>query len=174
MMTLIIIVLAVLIGFYLYAKDRPDTFRLERSIVVGASPEKVFSLVNDFHSWAGWSPWEKLDPNMKRSYTGTPSGLGTKYAWEGKGQAGSGSMEITASVPSSSIAIDLNFLKPFKARNLTEFIFTPKDGGTEVLWAMSGSLNFMMKVMHIFMNMDKVVGKDFEQGLANLKQLAEQ
>ena len=111
---------------------------------------------------------------MKRTYTGTPSGVGTKYDWVGKGQVGSGSMEITASVPSSSIAIDLNFLKPFKAHNLTEFTFAQKDGGTEVLWAMSGSLDFMMKVMHIFMNMDKVVGKDFEQGLANLKQLAEQ
>ena len=173
MMTLIIIVLAVLIGFYLYAKDRPDTFRLERLIVIAASPEQVFPLVNDFHSWANWSPWEKLDPNMKRTYTGAQSGLGTKYEWEGKGQAGSGSMEITASVPSSSITIDLSFLKPFKAHNLTEFTFTPKDGGTEVLWAMSGSLDFMMKVMHIFMNMDKVVGKDFERGLANLKVLAE-
>lgn len=154
-------------------KDRPDTFRMERRIVIGASPEKIFLLVNDFHSWANWSPWEKLDPNMKRTYSGTPSGVGTKYEWVGKGQVGSGSMEITAATPPSSLAIDLNFLKPFKAHNLTEFTFIPATSGTEVAWVMSGSLNLMMKVFHIFMDMDKVVGKDFEQGLANLKQLSE-
>ncbi len=110
---------------------------------------------------------------MKRTYIGPQSGVGTKYEWEGKGQVGAGSMEITASAPSSSIAIDLSFLKPFKAHNLTEFTFVPTAGGTEVIWAMSVSLDLMMKVFHIFMDMDKVVGKDFERGLVNLKQLSE-
>ncbi len=173
MTTLIVIVLGAFIAFYLFIKDRPGTFRMERRILVSAPQDKIFPLVNDFHDWANWSPWEKLDPNMKRTYTGTTSGVGAKYEWEGKGQVGSGSMEITEAAAPSSVTIDLNFMKPFKAQNLTEFSFLSQEGGTEVVWAMSGSLNLMMKVAYLFMDMDKIVGGDFEKGLTNLKELAE-
>lgn len=173
MTTLSIIVLGAIIGLFLYAKGRPDTFRLERRIVVAAPAEKIFPLVNDFHSWVNWSPWEGLDPNMKRTYEGAQSGVGTKYAWVGEGKVGAGSMEITNSTPSSAILIKLDFEKPFEAHNITTFTFAPGEGGTEVVWSMEGHLNLMMKIMHIFMNMEKLVGGDFEKGLMSLRALAE-
>ena len=168
-----VILLILAIGLYFYIAGRPDTFRLERSILVNAPPEKIFSKVNDFHSWTDWSPWEKMDLNMKKTYSGKALGKGSTYAWEGSGKVGVGNMEITESVASSKIVLDLNFLRPFRAQNVTELTFTAKDGGTEVVWVMSGSLNFLMKTMHVFMNMDKAVGGDFERGLVNLKELAE-
>ena len=138
MTTLIVILLGLLIGFYLYAKERPDTFRLERSIIVNAPAEKIFPLINDFHSWVNWSPWEKLDPNMQRTYEGTPSGVGTKYGWTGKGQVGTGSMEITKTESPSSVTIKLDFMKPFEAHNTTVFTLVSKDAGTEVVLPLNG------------------------------------
>lgn len=152
---------------------RPATFRVERSTTVSAPADVPFGYVNDFHLWSEWSPWEKLDPNLKRTFSGAPSGAGAVYSWAGNSKAGEGRMAITESAPNQRIAIDLQFLKPFKARNLTEFMFKPSADGVGVTWAMSGENTFVTKAFSLFMSMDKMVGKDFEQGLANLKTVAE-
>jgi uncharacterized protein YndB with AHSA1/START domain len=168
-----LIVLAAIAALLIYAATRPDTFRLERSTMIEAPPEKVFALVDNFHDWAKWSPWENLDPALKRTYGGPDAGRGTRYAWEGNNKVGSGGMEITESVPSAKIVVKLDFLKPFEAHNTAEFTFTPKDNGTAVTWAMYGPCPFISKLMQIFCSMDKMVGGQFEQGLANLKAAAE-
>lgn len=159
----------VVAGVLGYAASRPGGFRVGRFTHVDAPPERVFAILNDFHQWPSWSPWEELDPTMKRSHSGAPSGKGAIYEWSGNKKVGRGRMEITESVPSESVGIQLDFLEPFKAHNTTEFTLTPRDGGTDVNWSMTGSNGFMMKVMGLFMNMDKMVGKDFEKGLAKLK-----
>jgi len=152
---------------------RPDSFRLERSTLVNAPAEKLFPLVDDFHAWGGWSPWEKLDPDLKRTYTGATKGKGAVYAWEGIPKVGSGRMDILESQPSSRLLIKLDFLKPFEAHNQAEFTFVPEGSGTRVIWAMWGPLNFPKKVMSLFASMDSMVGKDFEKGLATMKAIAE-
>jgi hypothetical protein len=152
---------------------KPDKFLIQRSATVTAGPEKIFPHINNFHKWASWSPWEKLDPGMKRTFDGSPSGKGAVYEWSGKGKAGAGRMEIVESDQPGKVAIKLDFIKPFEGHSMAEFHLQPKGGSTEVTWAMHSPVNFMMKVMHVFMNMDKMVGKDFESGLANLKTLAE-
>jgi Polyketide cyclase / dehydrase and lipid transport len=173
MLTAILIIAAIVIGFLVYANGKPSTFSMSRSATLNASPAKVFAQINDFHNWAAWSPWEKMDPNMTRSFSGESSGAGAKYSWVGNKKVGEGSMEITRSVPASNMQLDLHFLKPFKADNVTEFKLVPQGAATTINWEMRGNLNLMMKVMHIFMDMDKVVGKDFENGLANLKAIVE-
>ena len=152
---------------------RPATFHLERSINVAAPTEAAFAQVNDFHAWSKWSPWEKLDPAMKRSYEGPPSGVGAKYAWVGNKEVGEGRMTIQQSEP-SSIVVKLEFLKPFAATNTASFAFAPtSDGGSKVTWAMDGNLDFMGKAVHLFMDMEKMLGPDFEKGLSELKVAAE-
>ena len=160
-------------GLLVYAATRPDSFRIERSATIQAPPERIFPHVNDYRAWTAWSPWEKIDPALKRSYSGPPSGKGAAYAWEGNRNVGSGSMEITESVAPSRIAMRLDFLKPFEAHNTTEFTFVPQGGTTTVHWAMHGPSPYVSKLMGIFMNMDRMVGGQFEQGLANLKAIAE-
>lgn len=155
------------------AAFQPDTFRIERSTVVNAPPEKVFSLVDDFRAWASWSPWEKLDPGLRRTHGGAPSGQGAVYAWEGNPKVGSGRMEILESKPPSRVLIKLDFLKPFEAHNQAEFAFTAEGGSTRVTWAMTGPQAYPMKLMCLFMNMDRMVGTDFEKGLAGIKAIAE-
>jgi Polyketide cyclase / dehydrase and lipid transport len=162
----------------LLATRQPDTFELKRSAVVKASPEKIFGILNNFQNWGKWSPWEKLDPAMKKTYSGADSGVGMAYAWEGNKDVGQGRMEITESVPSSKIVMNLEFLKPFKASNVTEFVLSPTVGGpeageTEVTWIMRGGMPFPSKIMCVFVSMDAMVGKDFEAGLANLKSVVE-
>lgn len=166
----IVVVILAILGF---AATRPDTFRIERAAVIDAPPDKVFALINDFHNWGPWSPWEKLDPAMKRTHSGTQSGTGAAYAWEGNKEVGQGRMEITGSVPPSKVVIKLDFLKPFEAHNVAEFTLTAQGSSTKVQWAMHGPSPFMMKVMGVFMSMDRMVGKDFEAGLATMKALAE-
>jgi uncharacterized protein YndB with AHSA1/START domain len=135
-----------------------------------AAPEKVFSAINDFHHWSAWSPWEKLDPNLQRTFTGASSGVGAKYAWVGNKKVGEGSMEITHSEPAKRMQLDLHFIKPFRADNVTEFTLSPANGGgTSLKWEMRGERPFMFRVMGLFFSMDKLVGGDFERGLANLK-----
>ena len=168
-----LIVLAAIAALLIYATTRPDTFRLERSTVILVPPEKVFALIDNFHDWTKWSPWENIDPALKRTYGGPDAGRGTLYAWEGNNKVGSGRMEITESAPAEKIVIKLDFLKPFEAHNIAEFTFAPKDGGTVVTWAMYGPCPFISKLMQIFCSMDKMVGGQFEQGLANLKAAAE-
>ncbi len=166
---LIILIAAVL----LIAASRPNTFSLVRSADFNTSPERIFMQLNDFKNWAAWSPWEEMDPIMQRNFSGAASGEGAKYAWIGNKKVGEGNMQITKSVPSSNIQLDLNFLKPFKASNVTEFTITPKAGGTHLNWEMRGPLNLFMRLMHMFMDMDGLVGKDFEKGLSKLKALVE-
>ena len=174
MLTAIIIIIAILIiAFLAMAASRPNTFSLSRNMDMKAPPEKIFVHLNDFKNWSTWSPWEKMDLNLQRNYSGSASGKGAKYAWVGNKKVGEGNMEITRSVPSTNIELNLNFLKPFKASNVTEFKITPKGNMTNINWEMRGPLNLMMKVMHMFMNMDSMVGKDFEAGLANLKAIVE-
>ena len=174
MLKRILLVVVVLIGALLaYAATRPDTFRVERATVIKAPPAKVFALIDDFHQWAGWSPWEKLDPSMKRSHSGAASGKGAVYAWEGNGDVGAGRMEILETTAPSRVLIRLDFIKPFEARNTAEYTLRPEGEATRVTWAMYGPAPFVSKLMQVFVSMDAMIGKDFEQGLANLKALAE-
>lgn len=169
--TLIVVVL--IAAVLIFAGTRPDVFRVERSVDIKASPEKVFALINDLHSWTTWSPYEKKDPNMKRQHSGAASGKGAIYEWDGDKQVGKGRMEITESSPSSRVVIKLDFLSPFEAHNTAEFILQAQGDGTHVTWAMYGPSNFVAKLMGIFFSMDKMVGDDFAIGLANLKAIAE-
>lgn len=164
---------AVIAVILILAAMRPDTFRIERRITIQAAPEKVYALLDDFHHWASWSPWEKLDPAMNRSFSGTASGKGAGYAWQGNKKVGKGSMEILESQPGARLVIKLDFFEPFEAHNMARFDLVPQAGETAVTWAMFGPSPFMMKIMHLFMNMDTMVGKDFEDGLNNLKANAE-
>lgn len=166
---LTVIILA-LLGF---AATKPDTFRLERSASINAAPEVIFSHLHDFRSWGAWSPWEKLDPALQRSYRGAAIGAGAIYEWKGNSDVGAGRMEIVESVPSSKLNLKLDFIAPFEAHNLTEFTLTPAGEATKITWAMTGPNPFLSKLFSLFFDMDKVVGKDFETGLANLKSVAE-
>jgi uncharacterized protein YndB with AHSA1/START domain len=149
-----------------------DTFRVERSALIDAQPDAIFAAVNDFRRWTDWSPYEKMDAQMDKTYSGPASGKGAAYAWVGK-KAGSGRMEILTSEPSSRIVIQLDFSKPFVAHNTAEFTFEKQGARTRVTWAMTGPTTLMSKVMGIFFSMDKLVGPQFEEGLANLRVVAE-
>ena len=169
MLTYILLALAILIvALLLIAASKPDTVQYERSITINASPSAIMLHIVDFHKWTAWSPWEKLDPDMKREFNGAASGIGAKYFWSGTGRAGEGSMEILEA-SEGGIHIDLRFVKPFKNVCDTWFRFEPQGSGTRVTWTMTGPNLFMGKVMSLFMNMDKMIGKDFESGLAGLK-----
>jgi hypothetical protein len=172
---IILIVIAILVvGVLVFAATRPNTFRVQRSASIKAPPEKIFPFINDFHSWPLWSPWEKIDPALKRTYSGEPSGKGARYAWEGNSKVGSGSMEITESSPPGKILIKLDFIKPFEGHNVTDFTLVPNGDMTEVTWLMHGPVPYIGKIMHMFFSMERMVGGQFETGLANLKAAAEQ
>lgn len=162
----------VILAMLIYAYFKPNSFRIERSLTVNAAPETIHAHLADFHKWMAWSPWEGMDADMQRSYSGAASGIGAAYAWVGK-KAGSGDMLITKSDPKSGIALDLNFTKPMQANNKTEITLTPDGNGTRINWAMFGAQPFMHRLFGIVFNMDKMVGKDFEKGLASLKALSE-
>jgi hypothetical protein len=168
-----IVVVVLVAGVLAIAATKPDTFRVERSVSIQAPPEKIFPLIDDFHNWGAWSPWENRDPAMKRTHSGAARGKGAAYAWEGNNAVGSGRMTIAESSPPSKVTIDLDFLKPFEAHNVADFTLTPEGGATTVTWAMHGPSPFFSKVMQVFLSMDSMVGKDFEAGLANLKAAAE-
>jgi uncharacterized protein YndB with AHSA1/START domain len=170
----IAIVLAIAIAIVLVlAAAKPDTFSVQRGATMKTQPEKIFSLINDFHQWGTWSPWENKDPAMKRSFGGAESGTGAVYAWDGNKNVGSGRMEILDVSRPSKIVIKLDFFKPFEGHNTAEFTMLPQGDATSVNWVMHGPAPFMSKVMQVFMNLDKMIGKDFEIGLANLKRLTE-
>jgi hypothetical protein len=174
MLKKILIGVIVLIGgFIVFVTTRPDTFKVERSAIIKAKPEKIFNQINDFRNWVSWSPWEKIDPEMKRTYSGEKKGKGAEYKWEGKKDVGSGGMIITESTSPSRIVLNLDFIKPFEAHNIIEFAIEDNKNSSRVIWTMSGKNNFFAKLMSIFFSMDKMVGKDFEAGLANLKTAAE-
>ena len=169
-----IVAVVVIAAVLVLAATKPDSFRVERRASIKGRPEKIFGLINDFHNWRSWSPWEKMDPAMQRTYSGPESGKGSVYEWEGNNKVGKGRMEIIDAPPPSKVAIKLDFLKPFEAHNTAEFTLVPKGDATDVTWAMHGPSPFIAKVMSVFMSMDRLVGKDFEAGLANLKAAAEQ
>jgi uncharacterized protein YndB with AHSA1/START domain len=171
---IIAVVLAIAIAIILIvAATKADRFSFQRGTTIKAPPEKIFPLINDFHQWGSWSPYENKDPAMKRSYSGAASGQGAVYAWEGNKNVGSGRMEILQSTAPSKIVIKLDFFAPFEGHNTAEFTMLPQGDATNLTWLMHGPLPFMGKVMHVFINMDRMVGKDFEAGLANLKRLTE-
>jgi uncharacterized protein YndB with AHSA1/START domain len=171
---LIAIVLAIAIAIVLIlAASKPDTFQVRRSATIKAPPEKIYPLISDFHQWKGWSPWENKDPAMQRTYSGAAAGEGAVYAWEGNKNVGSGRMEILEASAPSKIVIKLDFLKPFEAHNTAEFTMLPQGDATNLTWLMHGPAPFISKLMHVFMNIDRMVGKDFEAGLANRKRLTE-
>lgn len=167
------VVILAIIALLAYAASRPDTFRVQRSIRVQAPPEKVYPLLADFRRWSEWSPWEGRDPAMKRSMSGAASGRGAVYEWSGNSKVGQGRMEIIEAAPPSSVRVQLDFLKPFEAHNVAEFVLAPAGGSTDVTWAMYGPSPFISKLMSVFMSMDRMVGRDFEAGLASLKAAAE-
>jgi uncharacterized protein YndB with AHSA1/START domain len=160
-------------GVLAYAATRPDVFQVRRTANIKAPPEKIFPLIADFKSWTAWSPYEKKDPAMKRTYGQVTSGKGATYAWAGDKNVGSGSMEILDAPAPSRVTIKLDFKSPFEAHNVADFTLQPADGGTNVSWSMEGPTPFFGKILHVFVNMDKMVGRDFEAGLANLKTIAE-
>jgi uncharacterized protein YndB with AHSA1/START domain len=166
-----VVLLVAIAAILVLAAMKPDTFRITRAITVKAPPEKIFPLIADFRAWSAWSPWEKRDPALKRSYGGSASGKGAVYEWEGNSKVGKGRMEIIDAPPPSRLAIKLDFLKPFEAHNTAEFTLTPRENTTDVTWAMHGPNLFIGKVMSLFGSMDRMVGN--ETGLANLKAEAE-
>lgn len=174
MLSSILIAIAVIVVlFVIIAAMRPDDFVVKRSGTVSAPAEVVFAQVNDLHQWEAWSPWAKLDPNAKNTYEGPTAGVGAAMVWVGNNRVGEGRMTITESRPGKLVRFKLEFQKPFKATNIAEFTFKLEGSQTTVVWSMSGKNNFMFKAMGLFMNCDKMVGSQFETGLARLKSLAE-
>jgi hypothetical protein len=167
---IVLIVLAVIvIVFIAIVAARPADFRIVRSAAMNAPATAIFGRVNDFHNWNAWSPWAKLDPAMKQTYEGSVAGTGAKYSWTGNNKVGEGRMTMTESRPNELIRINLEFLRPFKATNIAEFTFKPEGNQTAVTWSMSGRKSFLFKAFGLFMDMDKMVGGDFEKGLAAMK-----
>ena len=168
-----IVLVAAIAVVLVLAATKPDTFRIERSAAINAPPEKIFAVLSDLRQWGGWSPWEKKDPDMKRSFSGAERGKGAVYGWEGDKNVGTGRMEILEATAPSKIVIKLDFIKPFEAHNTAEFTLTPQGHATNVHWQMHGPATLMSKVAHVFIDVEKMVGADFEAGLASLKQLTE-
>jgi polyketide cyclase/dehydrase/lipid transport protein len=167
-----VVVVVAIAGILLYATTKPDSFRVQRVVLINAPSEKIFPLINDMKAWTAWSPYEKKDPAMKRTYGAVSAGKGATYAWEGNKEVGQGSMEIVESSP-RKIVLKLDFLKPFEAHNMGEFLLEPKGDSTSVTWAIYGPSPYMSKVVGTFMNIDDMIGRDFEKGLADLKAAAE-
>jgi uncharacterized protein YndB with AHSA1/START domain len=177
-MSEIIAVIAVILALaiaavLILAARKPDTFSVMREIDIKAPPEAIFPLINDLRRWESWSPWEKKDLAMKRRFDGAASGKGAVYGWEGNKNVGSGRMEIMEAAVPTKIVIKLDFIKPFEGHNTAEFAMLPQGDTTHVTWLMHGPCNFMGKIMHVFINMDAMIGKDFAAGLSSLKRLTE-
>ena len=171
--TILVAVVAVIVLFVIVVSTRPTDFSVVRQATMAAAPATVFAQVDNFHNWVPWSPWEKRDPNLKRTYSGPEAGTGAMYAWAGNNQVGEGRMTIVESKPGERIRIKLEFLKPFAATNEAVFTFATQGNQTLGTWTMTGKNNFMAKAMGLFMNMDKMIGTDFEAGLAGIKAIAE-
>jgi uncharacterized protein YndB with AHSA1/START domain len=169
LLVLVVLVVAVL-GF---AATKPDTLRVERSTSINAPAGRIFPLISDFHQWSSWSPYEKRDPAMQRTFSGAPSGKGAIYEWNGNSDVGSGRMEIVDAPAPSKVVIKLDFITPFEGHNMAEFVLTPAGNATNVTWSMQGPNQFIGKVMSVFIDMDDMIGTDFAAGLANLKTISE-
>jgi len=176
--TILILILAVLIvallGVVGLAATKPDSIKVQRSIVIKAAPDRIFTLINDFKAWPQWSPYETKDPNMQRTLSGADQGKGAIYAWNGNRNVGAGRMEILESTAPTKIAIKLDFMKPIEGHNIATFTMVPNGEATEVTWTMEGPAPFIGKVMGVFFDLDKMIGSDFDAGLANLKRVSEQ
>lgn len=170
---IVIAVVVVIAAILIVAAMRPGAFEVKRSIVIDASRERIFPLIDDFNAWRTWSPYETKDPNMQRAFSGSPSGKGAVYAWDGNSQVGKGSIEIVDSIPPSQVTIKLDMLKPIEGHNIVNFTLQPQGEGTLVTWAMRGAYPFISRLIGLFMNMDRMIGGDFEAGLARLKAVAE-
>jgi uncharacterized protein YndB with AHSA1/START domain len=171
-----IIILSLIVGvaaLLAYAATRPDTFVVQRSVIIKAPPARIFPFIENFHQWSQWSPYENKDPAMKRTFSGAAHGKGAVYAWDGNKNVGTGRMEITDTSTPSKITIKLDFIKPFEGHNTAEFSLAPVSDATKLTWTMRGPLPFMAKLMQIFMSMDHMIGKDFELGLENLRSISE-
>jgi len=167
------VVVILIAAVLMFAATKPDSFSVQRATSIKAAPEKIFALLDDFHNWGVWSPWEKMDPSMKRTFNGPANGKGSVYEWEGKRKVGQGRMEITDASAPSQVTIKLDFIKPFEGHNVAEFVLEPKGDSTNVTWTMRGPSPYIAKLMSVFFSMDSMIGKDFEAGLANLKAAAE-
>lgn len=168
-----LVVVVLLVVLFAYAATRPDSFHVQRSATIKAPPEKIFALIADYHHWGEWSPYEKLDPAMKKAFSGAASGQGSVYEWEGNSKAGKGRIEITQVSAPSTIKMNLDMIKPIEGHNKVEFTLQPNGDSTNVTWAMAGSSPYVAKVMGMFFNMDQMIGGQFEDGLATLKTVAE-
>jgi len=168
-----ILFVVLFVAFVACVATRPDTFRVQRTTSIDAPPETIFPLISDFRQWESWSPYEQLDPGMKRTYSGERSGKGAVYEWAGNRKAGEGRMEIAHTSPFSAVVIRLDFVRPFESQNIVEFKLQPDGGSTKATWSMRGSNPWIAKLMQLFVSMDSMVGKDFERGLARLKSIAE-
>jgi len=173
MLMIMIVAIVLIAALLIFAAARPDTFRIQRRTSVKAPPAKVFALVNDFHNWVDWSPWEKMDPKMKKTHSGTPMGKGAVFEWAGNKKVGKGRMEIIESSPGSRIMIQLEFIEPFERHNITEFTLKAERNSTIVTWAMYGPSPYLAKLTGLFFNIDDMIGKDFEAGLSSIKAVAE-
>jgi uncharacterized protein YndB with AHSA1/START domain len=170
----IAVLLAVSIaGVLAYAATRPDTFRVQRALDIKAPPQTIFAILTDLRRSIEWSPYERKDPDMKRTYSGPASGKGAVYEWDGDKNVGAGRIEIADAAPSEKVVLRLAMLRPFAVHNIVEYRLTPNGGATRVTWDMHGPAPYLAKVIHLFFDVDKMVGKDFEEGLASLKALAE-
>ncbi|WOH51663.1 SRPBCC family protein [Bradyrhizobium sp. sBnM-33] len=170
----IAVILAIAIAVVLIlAATKPSSLRVQRAVSIKAPPEEIFPLISDFHQWLTWSPYEQKDPAMKRTYGGAERGKGAVYAWDGDKNVGSGRMEILEATAPQKIVIKLDFFRPFEGHNTAEFIMLPQGDGTHVTWLMHGPANFMSRLIQVFMNLDRMIGRDFEAGLANLKTITE-
>jgi len=174
MLVKIVAALAVIvIGFVAFVATRPSEYRVARTVTMAAPASAVFAQVNDFHRWGAWNPWAKIDPTMKQTYEGAPAGPGAVYTWAGNKEVGEGRMTVTESRPNDLVRINLEFLKPFAGRSTAEFTFRPEGDRTAVTWSMVGQANFIAKIIHLFVDMDTMIGGNFERGLADLKSIVE-
>lgn len=173
LMSIAVVFAVLMAGLLGFATTQPDSFRVERSTSINAPASVIFPFINDLQRWSAWSPYEKIDPAMKRTFSGASSGTGAIYDWDGNNEVGAGRMEITAESPPSQLSIQLDFLRPFEGRNQVEFTLNETGGTTQVTWAMQGPMPFLSKVMCLFFDMDKMIGKDYEAGLAALKKVSE-
>ena len=170
---ILIALVVIVVGLVGVITLQPARYRVSRSTTIAAPAPAVFAQVNDFHRWSAWSPWEKIDPAMKRTYEGPPAGVGASYAWVGSREVGEGRMTIVESRPSDLIQVKLEFVKPFAGTSVAEFTFRPEGDRTVVTWSMTGDKNFIAKAIHLVMNMDRMIGDQFDKGLAAMKTVAE-
>lgn len=170
---ILIALVVIVVGLVGVITLQPARYRVSRSTTIAAPAPVVFAQVNDFHKWSAWSPWEKIDPAMKRTYEGPPAGVGASYAWVGTREVGEGRMTIVESRPSDLIQVKLEFVKPFAGTSVAEFSFKPDGERTLVTWSMTGDKNFIAKAIHLVMSMDRMIGDQFDKGLAAMKTVAE-